>query len=141
MWSRAFLEKLDLVRLTNIAYNVMANQAAEMEMGNTMAVALDNLTNSVVQKNDTVERLVISNLSLSTSLATRDTEIARLLTVIANLSTGRGGGGGGGGGSNNGKAAGAPWKPMGYCWSHSFKVCVGHIIASCNKCKDGHDTH
>ena len=51
MWSRAFLEKLDLVRLTNIAYNVMANQAAEMEMGNTMAVALDNLTNSAVQKN------------------------------------------------------------------------------------------
>ena len=57
-------------------------------MGNTMAVALKNLANAVVQKNDTVERLVISNSSLSVSLAARNTEIARLLTVITNLSTG-----------------------------------------------------
>ena len=88
MWSGAFLEKRDVIRLTGIAYNGMVNQAADMEMGNTMVVALDNLANAAIQKNDIVERLVISNSSLSASLAARDTEISRLLTVITNLSTG-----------------------------------------------------
>ena len=72
-----------------------------MEMGNTMVVAIDDLENSVVQKNDTVERLVISNAFLYASLTARDTKIARLLTVITNLSTGGGSGGGGGSDTNN----------------------------------------
>ena len=96
MWSGSFLEKRELVRLTGIAYNGMVNQAAEMEMGNTMIVALDNLANAAVQENGTVERLVISNSSLSESLSARNTKIDRILTVIANLPTGGGGGGGGG---------------------------------------------
>ena len=79
-----------------------------MEMGNTMVVELDNLENAAVQKNDTVERLVISNLSLSASLAARDTKISWLFTVINNLSTGGGGGTRGGGGINNGKTTGTP---------------------------------
>ena len=66
----------------------MANQAAEMDMGNTMVVALDKLANAAVYKNNTTEQLVISNSSLSASLAARNTEIACLLTVITNLSTG-----------------------------------------------------
>ena len=88
--------KTGLVRLTGITYNGMVNQAAEMEMGNTMIVALDNLANAAVQENGTVERLVISNSSLSESLSARNTMIDRILTVITNLSTGGGGGGGGG---------------------------------------------
>ena len=119
----------------------MANQAEEMEMGNTMVVALDNLENAAVQNNYTVDWLVISNSSLSASLAARNTEIAWLLTVITNLSTGGGGVGGGGGGINNVKATCAPWDPMGYCWTHIFKVCVGYISAMCNKCKDRHGAH
>ena len=59
-------------------------------MGNTMVLVLDNLANAAVQNNDIVERLAISNASLSASLAACNTEIARLLTVITNLSTGRG---------------------------------------------------
>ena len=74
----------------------MANQAAEMDMGNKMTVVLDNLANAAVQNNDTVERLFISKSSLSASLTACDTEIARLLTVVTNLSTGGGSGGGGG---------------------------------------------
>ena len=110
-----------------------------------MVVALDNLVNATVQKNDTVKRLVISNSSLSASLAERNTEVAGLLTVIANLSTGGGGGGdcGGGGGvsGNNVKAADAPWYPMGYCWSQGFKFCVGHCSSLYKKRKDGHNAH
>ena len=40
MWSVAFLEKRELVRLTGIAYNGTENHAQEMEMGNTMVVEL-----------------------------------------------------------------------------------------------------
>ena len=141
MWSGAFLEKRELVRLTGIAYNGMADQAADMEMVNTMVVALENLSNTAVQKNDTVERLVISNSSLSTSLAARNTDIARLLTAITNLYTEGGGGGGGGGGTNNGKFTGTPWEPIGYCWTHGYKVRVGYSSATCNKRKAGHDAH
>ena len=141
MWSGAFLEKRELVRLTDIAYNGMADQAAEMEMLNTMVVALDNLANAAVQKNDTVERLVISNSSLFASLAARDTDIDRLLTAIINLSTEGGGGGGGGGGTNNEKSTGTPWYPIGYLWTYGYKVRVGHSSATCNIRKDGHDAH
>ena len=48
MWSGAFLKKRELVRLTGIAYNGMANQVADMEMGNTMVVVFDNLANAAV---------------------------------------------------------------------------------------------
>ena len=40
MWSGAFLEKRELIRLTGIAYNGMENNAQEVEMGNTMVVEL-----------------------------------------------------------------------------------------------------
>ena len=90
MWSGAFIEKWELLRLTDIAYNSMANEAQEIEMGNTMVVAIDNLAKSAVQKNDNIERLVISNASLPDSLTARTTKIARILTVITNLSTGGG---------------------------------------------------
>ena len=88
MWDGAFLKKRELVRLMDIACSGMSNQAGEMQMGKTMVVALSNLANTAVQNNNTVEQLVISNLSLSASLTARDTEIARLLTVITNLSAG-----------------------------------------------------
>ena len=134
IWGRAFLEKSELVRLMGIAYNGMANQAAEIQMLNTMIVALDNLTNVTVQKNDTVERLFISVSSIYASLAARDTEIAWLLTFITNLSMGRGNDGG-----NNVKAAISPWDLMGYCCQNGLKVCVGHCSDLCEKCKDGND--
>ena len=95
MWSGAFLEKRELVRITGIAYNGMANQAAEMDMGNTMVVALVNLSNSAVQKTNTLEWLAISTASLFTPLAAHETTIARLRTVITTLSPGGGSGGGG----------------------------------------------
>ena len=86
----------------------MANQAQEMEMVNTLVVALDNLANAYVQKKDTVDRLVISNASLSASLAARDTKISRLLTLITNISMGGGSGVGDGSGTNNKKTTKPP---------------------------------
>ena len=141
MWSGAFLEKWEIVRIKGIAYNGMSNQAADMDMGNTMVMALGNLANAALQKNDTVEWLVISNSSLSSSLTSCNTKIARLLTVITNLSTGGGSGGEGGGGTNNKKATGTPWDPTDYCWTHGYNIRVCRSSDTCNKCKDGHNTH
>ena len=117
----------------------MENQAQEMEMGNTVVVALDNLPNTAFQKNDTFEQLVISNASLSAFLTARDTNIARLITVINNLYPRVGSGGGGGSGTNNEKATKLPWDPTGYCWTHGYNIRVGHISATCIKFKDGND--
>ena len=112
MWSGAFLEKRELVRLTGIAYNGMSNQAQEMEMGNTMVVALGNLANAAVQKNDTVKQLVISNTSLSSSLVARNTKISHLLAVTTNLSTVGGSRGGIRSGTNNKKPQNHPGTPQ-----------------------------
>ena len=141
MWIGAYLGKRELVGLTGIAYNGMSNQAQEMEMVIKMVVALETLANSAVQINDTVERLVISKVSLSASLAARDTEISRLLTVITNLSTGGGSGVGCSGGTNNVKTTITPWDPTGYCWTHGYKIHVGHSSATCNKRNYRHDAH
>ena len=112
-----------------------------MEIGNTMVVALDNISNAAVQKNDTVERLVISNASLSASLAARNTKIARLLNIIDNLSTGEGSRGRGGSGTNSEKITKPHRDPTSYCWTHGYKIRVGHRSSMCNKRKDGHDAH
>ena len=112
-----------------------------METGNKMVVTFDNLENAVVQKNDTVERLVISNASLSDSLAARNTDIACLLTVITNISMGGGSGGGGRSGTNNKKTTKPTWDPTGYCWTHGYKIRANHSSETCTKHKDGNDAH
>ena len=123
---QSLYKKRELVRLTGIPYNGMANQAAETDMGNKIIVAIDNLAIAALQNNDTVERVIISNLFLSDPLAACNTKIAWLLTIITNLSTEGGGGAGGGGGIKNGKATGTPWYPIGYCCTNGYKVRVGH---------------
>ena len=102
-------------------FDGMANAATSAGMGNNMITAFDNLANAAVQKNDTVEMLVVANKSLTDSLAARDKECARLLAIITVLSTGRGasvcgsGGGGGDGGEGDGNGMKPLWNPDGYC--------------------------
>ena len=76
-------------------------------------MALDNLENAVVKKNDTIERLIIAIKALTDSLADRNAECARLLTIITALSTGRGASVDGGGGDGK-----PPWDPYWYFWIH-----------------------
>ena len=119
----------------------MANQSQEMEMGNIMVVVLENPANAAVQKIDTVEQLFIHKSYLSTSLVARNIEIARLLTVITNLSTGGVSGRGYGSGANSENTTIPPWGPTGYFWMHIYKTRVGHSSATCTKRKYGHDAH
>ncbi|KAL7523808.1 hypothetical protein ACHAXR_000338 [Thalassiosira sp. AJA248-18] len=45
-WTAAFQEKRELIKLTGTAFNEMANQAEEAQMGDKMVSALDNLANA-----------------------------------------------------------------------------------------------
>ena len=76
-----------MFKLTCTVFSGMANQAAELEMGNTMVTASDNLANAAVQKNDTIERFVISNKALTDSLAARGADITHPINIITTLST------------------------------------------------------
>ena len=84
-WTSAFQENRELIRLTGISFNGMANQAQEDEMGTKMVAALDNLANAAVQKNDTVEQLVKSNHTLSTTISSQQTEIKKAFRYCFNL--------------------------------------------------------
>ena len=125
-------------------FDGIANAATSANLGNNIITALDNLANAEVQKNDTVEMLVIANKALTDSLTARDKECARLMAIITALSTGRGanvGGGGGGGRDTDGNGSKTPWDPEGYCWIHGYKMRTGHYSASCCNKRKGHDAH
>jgi hypothetical protein len=131
-WTAAFQEKRELIRLTGITFNGMANQANEDEMGTKMVTALDNLANAAVQKNDTFEQLVKSNQALSTTISSQQTEIKRLLGIVSTLSCGA---------TNNNKPnntssdTSGNWDPDGYCFWHGYKVKHGHGSMTCDKGK------
>jgi hypothetical protein len=70
------VETPDITRMiaTNSAF---ANQAAtDAEQATKMATSLDNLANSTIQKNDTVEKLVTANEKLAKALANANAAIA-----------------------------------------------------------------
>ena len=45
-WTQAFQEKCKLYKLTGTTCDGVANQAVDVEMGNNMVTALDNLANA-----------------------------------------------------------------------------------------------
>ncbi|KAL7531195.1 hypothetical protein ACHAXR_003897, partial [Thalassiosira sp. AJA248-18] len=130
-WTAAFQEKRELVKLTGIAFNDMANSSIQQsEMGDKMVTALDNLANAAVDRNYSVETLVKANNTLSTTIQSQQDEIKRLLAIVSAMSTGKPAPpptSTGSGDSN--------WDPNGYCWWHGFKVKHGHSSSTCDKGK------
>ena len=110
------------------------------EMGDKMVSALDNLANAAVQKNDTFEHLVAANKTLTDTNKRLQEDNRKLLSIISALSgkttintsatT-----------SHTGGGSDVNWDPNGYCWSHGFKVKVGHSSATCKKKHSGHQDH
>ena len=141
----------ELVALTGIAYNGMANQAVEQnqidnDMGDRMVNALDSLANAAVLKTKTCETLVATNKKLTQELR-RLTSIIQTMTIQLRFNSGtnntniKGGGGGAGGGAirgTGGPTTNQTWDPNGYCWSHGFKVRIGHSSGTRNNRKTGH---
>ena len=133
-WSVAFTESRDIHRMTSAA-GAFANQAvADAEQAEMMVRSLDNLANAALQKNDTVEKLVSANERLAKALADANAAIARLrlpgtaATTPGTVLPAR-----------PASATIPAWDPHGYCWSHGWKVKLGHSSATCTHRKEGHD--
>ena len=133
-WSIAFTKLHDIHCMTSTE-GAFANQiVAEAEQAEMMARSLDNLANAVIQKNDTVEKLVSANECLAKALADANAAIARLCLPGATAPTP-------GTATPACAASSTPpaWDPHGYCWTHGWKVKLGHSSTTCTHCKEGHD--
>lgn len=125
-WTAAFNEQRDITKLTGTDFQGHANSATEDELSEQLVASLDNLANAAVQKNDTVEKLVISNKTLTDTVATLTNDITRLTNAIASLK------------ANKSTKAPQANDPNGYCWTHGYKVKFGHSSKTCTNRKDGH---
>jgi hypothetical protein len=117
------------------------NQAAKLKQAQQIASSLNNLANATIQKNTTIENLVVTNTTLTKAITNIQLFIAQM--CVASVPT------------SPTPAAPAPmteahfrpshwsntksaWDKAGYCWTHGYKVKVGHFSTTCSLCKTGH---
>ena len=82
-----------------------------------------------------MEILVLANKKLSDSVDKLTVDNAKLIGIVAQMSLCRPPG------THNTAQPTGPkqaWDPMGYCWSHGFKVRCEHTGKTCTKRADGH---
>jgi hypothetical protein len=97
-----------------------------------MAALLDNLANASIQKNNTIDKLVMTNQQQAKIIANLTEAIAKLTgspPMEQQLGSAN---------PPHWRATKPAWDPTGYCWMHSFWVKVGHSSASCSFPKEGH---
>jgi hypothetical protein len=143
-WTAAFAESRDITRMT-AGDRAFANQAAtDAEQAERMAASLDNLANAAIQKNDTVDKLVAANERLAKALADANSALARLRLPQSAGATGAASpppaasGGSDRPRPDHWSKDKPAWDPTGYCWTHGFKVKVGHSSATCARRLEGH---
>jgi hypothetical protein len=106
-----------------------------------MASSLNNLANATIQKNTTIEILVATNATLTKAITNIQLSIAQMCAAgIPTFPT---------------PTAPAPlteacvrpshwsntkpaWDKIGYYWTYSYKVKVGHSSTTCSSCRTGH---
>jgi len=142
-WTAAFAEMRDISRMTTGNSTFGANQAAEMEQAQQMATSLDNLANASIQKNTTIENLVATNAALTRSIQDIQRTLATMMTTRPPATPALAPSGQPTGDTPPGRpshwAAEKPaWDRTGYCWSHGFKVKIGHNSCTCTSRKAGH---
>ncbi len=106
-----------------------ANQASELEQAQHMASSLDNLANVLIQKNAIIDNLMATNATLTKAIADIQLSIAQMCTtgiLTAHATTSP---------APSTEACVCPshwsttkpaWDKVSYCWSHGYKVKVGH---------------
>jgi hypothetical protein len=141
----AFAKMHDISCMTTGNTTFGANQAAEIEQVQQMATSLDNLANASIQKNATIDSLVATNAAFSKAIQDIQRTLATMMTThtpapgalaLAPPSQPTG---------ENPPARPPHWAPVkpawdrtGYCWSHGFKVKMGHNSCTCTSRKTGH---
>jgi hypothetical protein len=106
-----------------------------------MASSLDHPENTTIQKNTTIKNLVATNATLTKAIANIQLSIAQMCTVgiptspiptapaplmDARVHPSH---------WSNTKPA---WDKAGYCWTHSYKVKVGHTSNTCSSRRTSH---
>ena len=144
-WTVAFAKMRDISRMTTGDTTFGANQAAEIEQAQQMAMSLDNLAKAFIQKNAIINNLIPTNDTLSKAIQ----DIQHILATMMTTHT-----------PDPGAPALPPpgqptketppahpshwatvkpaWDRTGYCWSHGFKVKIGHNSCTCTSCKTGY---
>ncbi len=117
------------------------NQAAELNQAQQMAFSLDNLANTTIQKNTTIKNLVSTNATLTNAITDIQLSIAQMCaagiltspspTAPAPLMEARVC-------PSHWSSTKPTWDKVRYCWTHGYKVKVGHTSATCTSCKTGH---
>eukprot|EP00804_Cyclotella_cryptica_P016761 CCRYP_002058-RA/>CCRYP_002058-RA protein AED:0.43 eAED:0.43 QI:0/-1/0/1/-1/1/1/0/185 len=122
----------------------IAGNTMEDDLANQLVSGLENLANAAVQKNETAKKLITMNhqkdqviASLTKSLKEEKHTNSTLLAIII-----RAGLRAGSRETSLQRTGGGAWEtkldPNGYCWSHGYKVKMGHSSMTCNKRLDGH---
>jgi hypothetical protein len=90
---------------------------------------LDNLANAATSEHGSLKQLAESNATLTASVAALTAAFTLLAkgTAAAPTTAGR----------NNARAA-PTFAEGGYCWTHGYRVSVGHTSANCKKKADNH---
>ncbi|KAL7478776.1 hypothetical protein ACHAW6_004538 [Cyclotella cf. meneghiniana] len=99
-----------------------------------MVTLLDNLAHAVVQKNETIEKLIETNSQQQETIHKLQAQNGELLSLLKHW-----------GGASIADAilkkagqSSAIWDPAGYCWTYGFKVKKGHNSKSCKTHGEGH---
>jgi hypothetical protein len=145
-WTAAFTKSCEINQMTT-GNHTFANQAiTNNKQAARMVTSLNNLANAAIQKNDTLNKLVAANKHLAKALMDANATIARLCflnapTTPATTATPAG---------TVSHPCPAHWTPIkpewdqtGYCWTHRYKVKVGHSSTSCThqKAQTQHHRH
>jgi hypothetical protein len=80
-WTAAFAKMRDISRMTTGDTTFGTNQAAEIEQAQQMATSLDNLANVSIQKNATVDNLVVTNAAFSKAIQDIQRTLAMMMTA------------------------------------------------------------
>eukprot|EP00804_Cyclotella_cryptica_P012561 CCRYP_014711-RA/>CCRYP_014711-RA protein AED:0.61 eAED:0.33 QI:0/-1/0/1/-1/1/1/0/407 len=137
-WTRALQENCDIQRITGGGAGFAGN-AMEDDIANQLVTILDNLAKAAVQKNETVEKLITMNhqkdqviVSLTKSLEEETNSTLLDIIKAAGLKPN----------NTSNQTGGGAWEkkldPNGYCWSHGYKVKIGHNSLTCRKRLEGH---
>jgi len=96
---------------------------------------LDNLAAAATNEKTTLNQLVEANANLTASLATLTSSLASLTAAFTLLSTGK---------PMPTPPPAAPknrnrnLQPNGYCWTHGYRVGLGHSSKTCTNKAEGH---
>jgi hypothetical protein len=140
-WNPAFAKMRNINHMTAGKTTFGVNQAAKLKQAQQMASSLTNLVNTTIQKNTTIKNLVVTNATLTKAIADIQLSIAQMCTASVPTSPA--------------PIALAPliearvrpshwsntkptWDKVGYCWTHGYKVKVGHTSNTCSLRRTGH---